>query len=106
MVVLLYYLLYFLTFVQNNFLTGHRDFNEKIKSKEKIISDIDIVISYGLLKNELTKDKLIKEAENNNWRGSIKIRRSHSTNKIYLIYEPEYTPLQHLGISASQSIKI
>lgn len=84
------------------FITGHADATEKNAAKQKIEQDIENGIS-AIMANpnnklgdpEKIKQFLLNSAKENNWKGSIKTRRSRKDGRLFLVYEPGKSSLQH-----------
>lgn len=96
----------------SNFFTGHKGATEREAAKEKILADIEEKIQ-KLVDNgwfteeqaEKRKDSLIKQAKQNNWKGSINVRKSLASNKPFVVYDGGTSGLQSLGASAAGSVK-
>lgn len=93
------------------FLTGHNDKDELNKSKEKILSEIEEKVEKLVSSDRIKKDdsdkykeKLKKQAERNNWKGKVSIRKSPK-GEYFVAYDNGTSSLQDLGKAASSGIK-
>jgi outer membrane protein assembly factor BamA len=88
--------------------------NESNNSKERIESEINSAIEkYTKLFTGVDLDKLrekiLKQAENNGYRGNVVIRKSPNDSKIinpnkyYIVYEPKDSALQSMGVAAANA---
>jgi len=89
------------------FFTGHKDKEEKEGKKEVILAQIDKVISglnkAGWIKDEnveKTKQNLIKQAEDNNWKGTVKSWK-YANNTWGAVYNKGRSSFQDIGLGAA-----
>lgn len=92
------------------FFTGHDSAEERDQKMIEIMAAIDaaetLVMAnpkdYAQSANwERTKERLKKEAAENNYKGGIDIRPSASTGLLYVTYDEGISGLQALGAAAS-----
>lgn len=88
------------------FFTGYNTSEDKEKAKEKILSDITKKVTDMVELGNLDKEKanvkiesLTKQAEDDNWKGKILIRKS-PRGGIFVVYEKGDSPFQSLSKSA------
>jgi len=93
------------------FLTGHDDSDSKDNSKQQILSDIEEKITQMLENGDLNeksvnvkRESLIKQAEENNWKGKVHFQKSQRTGKIHLVYSKGTSSVQDLARSATNAI--
>jgi hypothetical protein len=85
--------------------------NESNNSREKIESELNSIIEkYGQLFANIDniRERILKQAEENGYRGNVKIRKSpndpkaKNPNRYYIVYEPGETALQAMGSAAGR----
>jgi hypothetical protein len=96
------------------FITGHGP-GKKDQSIKRIEQEIDTELEkykanpemYVPINPEILKDKLLKAAKENGYRGLVKSQKSPSdpkafgAGKLFITYVPENTGLQNLGTGAA-----
>lgn len=88
--------------------------NESNNSKERIENELNSTIEkYAKLfigtDLDQLREKILKKAEENDYRGNVVIRKSPNDpkiinpNKYYIVYEPKNTTLQNMGSAAANA---
>lgn len=85
------------------FFTGHEGAEEKELAKQLILSDIetkvDKLVELGWIEPEqveMKKSSLKNQAQSNNWKGSIVIRKNPK-GEVFVIYDPGLSGIQEIG---------
>jgi hypothetical protein len=88
------------------FFTGHEDDESKSKAKEefmKSVADVESQVSKDPEAYIFKKDELMKQAEENNYLGALRVQRGGRSPKIFVVYDPKATGMENLASAAGSS---
>lgn len=95
------------------FITGHSSNEDKQASKSTIEQAIQEVENYintlsPAKKAQLifNKQSILKAAQEDNFRGRVEPMKDPNGSKIYIIYRPKMTGLQHMGQGAASGTNL
>jgi len=101
------------------FITGHGP-GEKEEAIKRIEQEINTEIekykknpqAYAPFNPELLKDKLLKTAKENGYRGRVTVRKSagdakvDGAGKLFIVYDPKASSLQDVGSAAASGTRV
>ena len=95
-----------------DFFTGHKSFKDKGIAKEKFLKELEELVAKVKANPEMyaqsskideLKKTLMDQAEDNGYRGSLRVQKGRTGNKYFIIYDEKASGIQRLGGAAGSS---